>query len=391
MSYLTQKLSFLVSFLFLLQEVDGFSQESTESPVQKATLSDSLWPSARAAGLGGSITGIANGMDAPYYNPAYIGSMNAKEKGKPFVTSVLFPYFSFSVNENTVKLNESLSKAGDVNDEEVAAQILRAHEGERQYGRATIAPAITLGRTMITYIYDNQLAAAAIAPGSDQIDVSARTMEGPALGFSFADSKDRFYLGFFSGFFTLKQTQGVFNFTDLNDPGTRKSAFGDATKTYEGSPLNIGTTWRLSPRWKPSLSLVFRDAGGTKYRANDEATEDFKVEEDFTMSFSLHPDIGKWGKLNTNLEAEKLTVKSIALRKKIKLGVEWTLGKRGGSSAGLGVRIGANNAGASGGLGINLGILGISVASSVEDVGVNNISVIERRTFVNFGVNVADY
>ncbi len=361
-----------------------------KSPIENAVFDESLWPSARAASLSGAIATTANGMDAAYYNPAAIGGIEVSSK-RPIINQLHFPYFAVAVNNDTMKLKRDLSKVEDLNNEAIVNQILRTQQGKRQYGRVSIVPNIVFWRTMIAYVYDTQVAAAAEDSNSTEVSVISRTVKGPSLGFSFKDPSQRFYFGMHAGFYQRDVVAGTFAFTDLSTPETRKSQFKDNRQEYVGAPLNIGAVWVLAPHWRPSLGLVFRNAGDTKYRNTDEAQEDLLVEEDATLSFSLNPSFRSWGALHLTLEGDSLTQTGSSLHKKLKSSLEWTWGSRYGAESITAFRVGYNVAGISYGTGINLGIIGLNLASSVEDVGVNNIRVVERRTHINFAVNVADF
>lgn len=387
---LGRNIIYLLVLLLAFMQGNYLLCQTNTSPTEDAVFDESLWSSARAEGLAKAVATTANGMDAAYYNPAAIGGIEVSGN-RPTINQLHFPYIAASVNNDTVELKQNLSKAGDLNDEDVAKQILRTQEGKRQYGRLSVVPNIIFWRTMISYVYDTQIAAAPEDTSTTDVSVVSRTVRGPSVGFSFKDPKQRFYFGLHSGFYQRDVIDATFSFTELNDPDTRRARFNDEQQHYEGSPITVGTIWVLAPYWRPSLALVFRDAGGTKYRNKDSSQEDLLVKEDATLSFSLSPNLKSWGTVHFTIEGEKLSQSGSSLEKKLKSSLEWTFGPRFGAEALIAPRIGINAAGVSYGAGINLGIIGLNLASSVEDVGVNNISVIERRASMNFAVNVADF
>ena len=388
-----QRLLYIITIVFGLfpSQNKGYAQDdSSESQIQRALLDESPWASTRASAMAGAISPIANGLDASHYNPAGIGGITDEGK-RPGIHRLYFPYFSAAVNEDTVSLNDELTKAGDLTDPNIASQILRAYQDKRQYGRFSIVPSITFWRTQLSYVYDTQMAAAATDSTTDLVDIHARTVTGPSIGFSFAtDSKD-FTLGIYSGFFQRTETKGTYTLAEVNDPDARSSIFSADETKYDGMPINFGINWVIAKKWRPSLALVFRNAGGTKYRNSDSSAEDMVVDEDMTLGFSISPKLGKWGYLSWVVEAGNLTNSEMATSKKAKTSLEFTIGDRFGGNAGLSLRTGYNNAGLSYGLGSNLGILGLNASSFAEDVGYNNRRVIERRFVVNFAVNIADF
>lgn len=382
-----KKLSFIY-FSFALTST-GLSQES-ETQVQRALLSESHWASPRASSMAGAISPIAEGLDASYYNPAGVGGIT-KEGNRPAIHRLYFPYFSTAVNNNTIDLSGDISQASNLEDPVVIEQILNAFDNQRQYGRFSIVPSITFFRTQLSYVFDTQVAAAAIDSSRDQVDLESRTVTGPSIAFSFANGSKTFSFGLFAGFFNREETAGEFSFVDLNNPETRPDILKSGRQTYEGTPIHTGINWVIGKKWRPSLAIAFKNVGGTKYRNKNTDNEDIKVAEDLTLGFSTTPKLGKWGHLSFVTEAHELSNSDKATSKKLRAGLEFNLGSNPGNRAGFSLRSGYNSAGASFGLGMNLGLIGINAASFAEDVGVNNKRVIERRFVLDFAVNVADF
>lgn len=383
-------MNYLILILFVSFNVLYSSASAqTDSAEQHTLLDDSPWASARAAAMSRAISPIADGMDAPFYNPAGIGGIQA-DKSRPFLHELHFPYVSGSVNQDSIGLNKDIAEAHDLNDPSVIEQILKARENQRQYGRVSVAPYLTFSRFSFGYSYDVQMAAVSPDTTGDQIEVDSRAMSGPSLGFSFADEGRNFSFGLHMSYITLTETKGTFDFATLNDSELRKQAFKDNENTYVGAPIHAGLFWRVAKKWSPTLALVFRNAGNTKFRNNEEQGEDLTMDEDLTLGFGLSPRLKKWGYLNFTLEGHKLSDNNTSTKKKLRTGLEFQVGKQKGNKADFSIRTGYSDAGLSYGAGFNLGMIALNAASFVEDIGVNNKRVIERRYVVNFAVNVAD-
>ena len=79
----------------------------------------------------------------------------------------------------------------------------------------------------------------------------------------------------------------------------------------------------------------------------------------------------------------------ISVSKKWRIGMELTLGGFG-SEGWLGLRAGYNPTGVSGGININLGLLQFEFASTVQDIGLGNYIVPERRNLAVISVNARE-
>jgi hypothetical protein len=126
-------------------------------------------------------------------------------------------------------------------------------------------------------------------------------------------------------------------------------------------------------------------------KSDDPETKTQRIKEDVTLGLALSPNLGKWGMLNVVLEANQLTQKAIPSKDKLRFGTELTIGNAFGAESGFSVRTGYSFAGISYGLGVNAGMFGLQAASFAEDIGADADRVIERRTVINLGINIADY
>ncbi len=356
----------------------------------RTVFDEAPWSSARAAGMAEAIDPIANGMEAPYYNPSAIGGLGFKQE-RPAVSQLYFPYLALAFNGSSQSLNKALQDGGDVNDSAVSDELLRAYDGEHPYARISLLPAVTFYRFFLAMSYDVRAASTPNRDQTDMMDINYREQSGPVFGMSYATPKRDWYLGLSTSYITRKVVEGSFTLATLNDIESRRQAFRDNQNAYTGAPLHVSTMWNGAYRWRPSVSLVARNVTGTSLKSRQEETASMRINEDVALGFGLSPNLGSFGMLNIVLQANHLTQNSVLTKDKFRFGTELTIGNAFGAESGLSVRTGYSAAGLSFGLGFNLGMIGLQAANFAEDIGAGNSRVVERRSVINLGLNIADY
>lgn len=363
---------------------------SQDAGATQTVLDRSFWVSPRALGMAGAISPIAEGIDAPYYNPAGIGGLQPKKYGH-WIRALDFPYFGAGMNDNARALYDELGQSGFGADAAISEAAFAANENKRQYLRASFVPKFGIGRALIAYHHDIQMAAMNTGAPDNLIDTHYRVTSGPGMGFSATNKEQTFLLGLYGFFGSRKDTAGEFDWADINDPERRKTTLDDNSTTYSGFVKQMGVSWRLGKTALPTLSIVARDVGNTEWKAVKGDGESYVEMEEKIIGFSLTPQLGKWGYLNWVVEAGGLGNSDVAMTKKFRSGLELTFGERYGSDAFFALRAGANAAGASYGMGFNVGLLNIQAANYAEDVGIANKRVIERRTVGIIRINVGEF
>lgn len=374
-------------FIGLLIDSLAFAEEAG---VAQTVLDRSFWISPRALGMGGAISPLADGIDAPYYNPAGIGGVQPTKR-QHWISALDFPYIGAGMNDNARELYGKLGSSGFGADPVIAEAALAANENKRQYLRASFVPKFGIGRTLIAYHQDIQMAAMNTGEPDNLIDTHYRVTSGPGVGFSATDKDQTFLLGLYGFLGSRKDTAGTFDWADINDPDRRKSTLNSNSTTYTGFVKQMGVSWRLAKTALPTLAIVARDAGDTEWKASKGSGEDYVEKEEKIIGFSLSPQLGKWGYLNWVVEAGGLGDSDVAMTKKFRSGLEMAFGDRYGSDAAFALRAGVNNAGGSYGLGFNVGLINIQAANYAEDIGIANKRVIERRTVGIIRINVGEF
>ena len=359
-------------------------------PEAQTILSNDLWISTRGEAMSGALTGLADGTDAPLYNPAGIGGLHQTDKG-PFIRQLHFPLFGASANDNAIDLNNEFNKAGAVGSATVAKALVDANAGKRQFGRLSVLPNIVLSRMMLSYVFDTQFAAVSQGAETDQIGLRFRQVSGPGVGISASDSKGRFYLGLFAASVKRDEAYTVVDYATIADPDTRKKSLKESTHSYHGNPGSAGFIWVMSQEARPALSLAARDVGGTQYTSQDPEVASLRVHQNFALAFSTSPQLGKWGYLNFAVEADRFHEADVTIDKKLRAGLELSFGHAYGNRSAVALRSGYSAAGAAFGLLVNIGLIGIQCSDQAVDVGAGNKRLIERRKSAIFSINVAEY
>ena len=385
--------------VYLLNTDPGFSQSSQEGEVLsesevKTVLDDAPFVSVRAAGMGGALSTLADGIHAPFYNPAGIGGIHWGRRKAPIVRQLHFPYLGFAANENATELNREFKANEDSTNRIIGKAIVDANAGKRQYARASGLVSLVVSRLTFLQYQDSQIAAFRKSDETDgEISAAIRNQSGTGFGFSISDSKETLYLGAFSSFNYRRVFSGDFNYDQLVRQEERKAFFVPKQKKYTGMSSNAGMIWVMGNYGRPSLALVSKNLGGALYHYEGDSAlvtpEEKTIEdkENITLGFSLSPKVGKHGAFNFIIEGQHLMEKEIALNKKFRTAVELNLGGFG-SEALFGVRAGYNLAGASLGFSLNLDLVQFEFASLAEDIGIDNRHVVERRNMGVFSVNV---
>ena len=367
----------------------------------KTVLDSDPYISARAAGMGGALSTLADGVHAPFYNPAGIGGLHWEKTKPPIIRQFHFPYLGAGANENAVSLNKEFKKTDGSAEKTVGQSIIDAYSGKRQYARASGMFSFVLSRFTILQSSDIQFAAfrksennqTPLTPEESTINAKYRSNSSTGAGLSVTDPKGTFYLGVFSAYSQRKVFSGDFSYDQLVRREDRQADISTKMKHYSGVSTNVGMLWLLGQYGRPSLAVVSKNVGKSFYHLKnidaDTAAEDKTIVEndDLTIGFSVSPHIGKSGAFNFIVEGHHLTDKEVSLNKKFRTAMEFNFGGFG-SEATLGIRTGYNLAGISGGLNLNLDLIQFEIASQAEDIGIGNRHVVERRNVGVFSVNV---
>lgn len=364
------------------------AEDEDESSVL-SVIEDSPLASPRAAGMAGAVITVVDDLDAAFHNPAGIGGLDWEKKKVPLIRKLYFPHVSAAGNNRSADLIKEIRSERASSDSTVGKALVDAHGGERQYARIGMLGGMVFGRTMVAPFTDIQMAATSHGEGSDLIDLNYRTLTGAGAGFSAQDASGAISVGYFGYTAQRSDTVGTFTYDEIVDKEQRTAAFDDVTTKSSAIGHNAGLIWRLGKKARPTLGVALKNVGDTRYVAKGEG-EDVIQQQDLSIGFSLSPDLGRVGRLNFVLEADKLEHDELSFTEKYRVGAELLLGGLG-SYATLALRAGYNDAGATGGLSLNLGLIGLEAASHGVDIGAGNEKVIERRFVGSLFVNVAEF
>lgn len=370
------------------------SAASPSEETSKTVLYPDPFLSTRAAGMGGALSTLADGVDAPFYNPAGIGGLHWEKTTPPAIRQLNLPYVGAGLNTKTTSLNHEFSQEGAKSNSDAADTILRANEGKRQYARTSGLLTLGYNRLILLQALDYQVAAfrkAGEAADGNNLQAAYRNQSSTGIGFSAVNSTETFYLGIYTAYQHRTEFAGALNYATLTTPSTRSHVLSQEAASTFGTATNAGMLWVLGPKSRPALAVVVNNIGGTQYTGSSHAAGSSETQdpETITVGASISPRIGTHGSFNWIFEGQDLTNQAISVGKKWRTGMEITWGGFG-SEGWLGLRVGYNPTGFSGGINLNFGLLQFEFASSVQDIGLGNYIVAERRNLAVISVNARE-
>lgn len=373
------------------------AQDDTETPAAEVPLEDSATNTSldknpigttRSAGMSETLGAVADDLDALLFNPAGIGGRFHK-KNPPALRKLYFPQVSVFANKNSKDLNTEYGAEGGAGNSAIGSAIVDANAGKRQYARASSVVGVVVGRIIVVPYNDIQIASVSQGEGSNLVDMRYRSQSGVGFGFSAQDDSERFSLGY-SGYVAQRsEIYGAFLYSDIIDVDARKTLLKENTIKSSARAHNVGFSWQMAKTAAPTLSVLVRDLGGTKFVPSDSRNEVVVYDQDLTTGFSLGTQPGKSMMFTYMLEASRLAEDEVSFEKKLKTSFEWTFAGTG-SYARFALRGGYSFAGPSAGLSINFGIIGLEAGLYSVDVGTGNEKLTEQRYAGTLYVNVAE-
>jgi hypothetical protein len=379
---------YILGAMFFAMSAPLYANDLDSEESSRLKLDDAPYVTGRAPGMANALSTLADGADAPYYNPAGIGGYNDGKTSRNFIRQFHFPYAGIAANENSTKLYNEYKKSDASTNSKAVTTILDHGADKRQYARFSLFPNVVTGRIIFGPIVDHQVAAVPVGGSSDLIHAHYAQTSGFGVGTSMSDNKGTISLGVFAAMMNRKDTEGEFDFQRVINKDERQAELGANSVNSSGRAINAGVNWRISDKHNTRLALVARNLGDTKYVISGD--DHFLVKQDLTIGFSVSPKLGKWGIWNLILEGGRLSDENTAVNKKIRIGTELLVGVSKGPPL-LGIRAGYNLAGVSYGAHLDIGLVGFQFASSAEDVGIDNDHVVERRNIAIMSINVAEY
>jgi len=378
-------LAFFPSNGFSQQDIE---QEESDRRHQQTVLDRSPILSPRAKAMGGALSGIAEGIDATYYNPAGIGGIGFRES-YPRVRQLSFPAAGVSVNNNFSSVHSEFTQSAA--DETLKRGIINAYANQRFYSRLGLFPNVVIGRTIVGAIADQQFAAVPYGGDSDLVATRFRELQGYGAGFSMTDRDNRLFVGVYYFSLDRRDVVGDFLFRDVELPESREQVFSENSFRYSGNGYHAGLLWRVAHPIHPTFSLVLRNVGHTTYHSKDpNEYDDLRERQDMTFGFTLSPSLSSWGRIHVTLQADGLDEVNRSIEKKLRLGGE-LLFFEDDQRAPFALRAGLNSAGFSYGAHIHLNLISLQYADYAEDVGILNHKVIDRRQEIMAVIDLAEY
>ena len=160
---------------------------------------------------------------------------------------------------------------------------------------------------------------------------------------------------------------------------------------YQGTSGDVGATWQMGKVAKPKFAVVAHDVGDTRFKADSADTATVVQKESLSAAFALSPEINRSAAFHFVLQGNDLTENSTSMEKKMRVGMELTLGAQNAHRPVFGLRAGYASAGASYGMNFDLGMLEFAASSYAVDIGTANNTVIERRYSATFAANIGEF
>jgi len=371
----------------------GFSQiaDNQDQDLDRdriARLSDAPTSSTYAAGSSKAIGPIAEGMDSLIFNPANT-VRRVSSKKTPLTSYFNFPHVTIQSTEGSDSFLEKSALAGQPSNTVLTEIVEDASQGQYHFGRSTLLiPAIGIGRMIFAPLYDLQFSAVKASDESEVVDLNYQRRVGGIAGLSFSDAKQEFALGISAAYFDMDQLRGDFLSSELADEETQEQQFTDATGAYSATSLTVGTTWRISGKASPTISVTMKDFGGTEYTHKSGTGSDYKIEQNTSVGFAISPELSKWGFFNLVLETDKITDDELSLDKKFHASSGFDFGGRGDASW-LSLFGGYDHLGGSYGGHINIGFIGLQYATFNENIGTNATPITQQRQSITASIDLA--
>ena len=360
----------------------------------KTAIDDDPIPSSRAQGMGGALLPVADNLDAIFQNPAGIGgqvhSQGHFDDKVPWIRQLYFPALSVGANMHAAKLVNELRSDGASSDSVIGKAAVDSHANQRQYGRATMATGVVVGRAIFAPFSDTQVAAVPTGDSLNTIETRYRMTAGVGYGLSIQDSKERMVVGYSGYLANIKDVVATPSYDQLISSSQLPSALSGESHAYHGHADNFGVNWRPSLWGRPTLGMVIKNVGVARFRHQGQG-DDLVEAQQTRVGLSLSPSLSKSGVMNIVGEFDQVENGQIPIRKKLHLGTELQIGGMG-SYAAFSLRVGLNAAGPSAGLGINLGLVGCEASLYYVDLAPEAYTgLLEQRSSLTIYVNVAEF
>lgn len=360
----------------------------------QTVLEENPFVSARASGMSEAISTVADGVDSSYYNPAGIGGVQSNPT-KNWVRELYFPYVGAGTNKNTQNLVHDFNEEGGSRSRALGEAVLNANAGKRQYGRFSSLVDVIINRVALVEIFDYQFVAMkreTPPEGEKSIVAKYLSRTGPGLGFSFTTKEERLYFGVFSSYLYHTEFYRTFEYEEVSNLTDRQNYIFEHSESHPLLSSNAGMLWVLGKNARPSLALVAKGINAkdekTIFTSNSDLSNASSI-KDLTLGFSISPAIANTVFLNLVTEAHHLTSDNLEMHKKLRVGFEANSNPSAKRSL-LSLRGGYNSSGASYGARLNFGLIEFEGASYVQDIGLGNEHVLERRYIAVLSVNAAD-
>ena len=232
----------------------------------------------RSLGMGGASVAITSDETALYRNPANLGGL------RDIYGTLFDPELEGSSNFVNQVSSKSTGKAFSIED---VKTILDTHRDEYYHARLQVSPSVVRRNFGFGLIYRNQLHALTESTGTT-MDTFYQSDIGVATGFN---------VRIFDGRIKLGANAKLINRLEvINSTLSTSGPFDLATIGSEGTGLSIDAGLLVQLPWKllPTIGVVVRDAGDTKFDKKDglrltAATRPQTVKQSIDVALAIFP------------------------------------------------------------------------------------------------------
>lgn len=320
--------------------------------VANATEYFEMHSNARAMGMGGAFAAIVDNEESLWYNPAGI----AKNSGI---------HWTIADPRGGISNPDSLTDLSDLGDATTFEAALDRLYGEPLWVGGGAKSSLIIPFFAFGYFYDVDASIMVDNPVNPSLEVNYVTDTGYALGTGWSIA-GIFQMGFVGRYVTrtgVRKTYGAQTIADIvGGSGTPDLIFDEVSDTTgKGYALDMGINLTLPGPVKPTIAMVWKNVGNTKFEpATGEPAPPTEM-QDMTFGAGIMIDV-PFISIAPAFEVRHLNDTETQIGKKIHMGVELGLPI-------ITLRAGLYQGYHSLGAGINLGLIEIDAATWGTEVG----------------------
>jgi hypothetical protein len=323
---------------------------------------------AQALAMGNAFSADASGYSALFYNPAGL----AKNPAKTWEVTPLAldgtsgtPLFGSFLANRDLGMRALLANT-------------QTHPGSYHFLKGTVVPSVARRGFALALIASSDFAA--LSDGT-QADVRAGTDLGFAVGAATNFASNMIKIGITAKALLRNQLKGVYGHAGL---GTDAEILA-LMKEGVGFGADLGTSLTLPLTWLPTLAVVWKDMGNTRFlpmtflNPSNTGAPDF-IPQTFNLAFSAHPAIGRKERLTFSAEFRHLERNDLSYQQRLHFGLQYVARKS------LFLWLGMNQFFPTAGVALRVSGGDFEFGTYAQDVGSGGTLLADRRFFFRYTI-----